>query len=87
MVEKILLNALSGQGTKHPYPEEFPMQLVIASYCNLERQSQVASLKRISTEFLGGSFTSICVLRFENTTVLHLQAMPYFHFIQKLIGL
>jgi len=31
VVEKILLDALSGQGTKHPCPEEFPIQLAIAS--------------------------------------------------------
>jgi len=84
VVEKILLNALSGQGTKHPYPEEFPMQLVIASYCNLERQSQVASLKRISTEFLGGSFKSICALHFENTTVLHLQSYAILQFCSEI---
>ena len=41
---------------------------------NVSKNCLLASLKRISTEFLGGlSFKSICVLRFENTTVPHLQ--------------
>ena len=44
--------------------------------------SKAASLKRISTEFLGrGPFKSICFLRFENKTVLHLQSyaiLPFY---------
>jgi len=43
-----------------------------------------ASLKRISTEFLGGSFKSICALHFENTTVLHLQSYAILQFCSEI---